>query len=303
RPVSSAIAGEVPAKPVLAGSVPDNHHPQKSSPQHAVPSSPASGPSTAVSQRKRTVKDFTFGVLLGEGSYSTVVEATEIATNKTYAAKILYKRHIIKEKKTKYVQIERDVLHTLNHPFIVKLYYAFQDRDSLYLVLDLASNGELLTWVRKLGSFPLHCARFYLAEIVTAVEYMHSKGIIHRDLKPENILLGEDMHILITDFGTAFQVLSSGSVSESRSPTPPAPATTHQPGRADSGQASSGSEKRANSFVGTAEYVSPELLKDKAVTKASDVWAIGCIAYQLLAGRPPFKAPNEYLTFQKILRL
>ncbi|KAJ1826161.1 serine/threonine protein kinase, partial [Coemansia sp. RSA 2599] len=99
--------------------------------------------------RKRTVDDFSFGRTLGEGSYSTVVEATEKATGRVFAAKILDKRHIIKEKKIKYVNIERDILQALHHPFIVRLHYAFQDSQSLYFIIDLAANGELLSWIRK----------------------------------------------------------------------------------------------------------------------------------------------------------
>ncbi|KAJ2114824.1 serine/threonine protein kinase [Coemansia sp. RSA 922] len=225
------------------------------------------------SARKRAVDDFDFGNTLGEGSYSTVVEATERASGRVYAAKILDKRHIIKEKKIKYVNIERDILQALHHPFIVRLHYAFQDSQSLYFVIDLAANGELLSWIRKLGGLAEECARFYLAEIILAVEYMHMERTLHRDLKPENILLGSDMHILITDFGTA-KMFPKGEA-----------------------------DQRANSFVGTAEYVSPELLTEKSADRNSDLWAIGCIAYQLLAGRPPFKGSNEYQTFQKILKL
>ncbi|PVU99567.1 hypothetical protein BB559_000603 [Furculomyces boomerangus] len=225
--------------------------------------------------RKRVVKDFHFGRTLGEGSYSTVIEATEISTEVVYAAKILDKRHIIKEKKTKYVTIERNVLHILKHPFIIKLHYTFQDTRSLYFIIDIADNGELLTWVRKFGGLSEKCSQFYLAELIVAVQYMHSRGIIHRDLKPENILLGKDMHILVTDFGTA-KILNDSDPNHN--------------------------ESRTNSFVGTAEYVSPELLLDKPPEKSSDIWALGCIAYQLLAGRPPFKGTNEYQTFQKILK-
>ncbi|KAJ1828442.1 serine/threonine protein kinase, partial [Coemansia sp. RSA 2703] len=107
---------------------------------------PAGAPSSIKSNaRKRTVDDFSFGRTLGEGSYSTVVEATEKATGRVFAAKILDKRHIIKEKKIKYVNIERDILQALHHPFVVRLHYAFQDSQSLYFVIDLAANGELLS--------------------------------------------------------------------------------------------------------------------------------------------------------------
>lgn len=240
---------------------------------------------------KKGVKDFNFGRTLGEGSYSTVLAATDRQNLKEYAIKVLDKRHIIKEKKVKYVNIERDTLNRLTeHPGIVRLYYTFQDQQSLYFVLDLASGGELLGVLKRMGSFDLECTRFYGAEILDSVAYMHSRGIIHRDLKPENVLLDREMHVKITDFGTA-KILPD-----------PRPDGSNEYGAA--GNPTDGAETdRAMSFVGTAEYVSPELLRDKNACKASDLWAFGCIIYQLLAGRPPFKAANEYLTFQKILGL
>ena len=240
---------------------------------------------------KKGVKDFSFGRTLGEGSYSTVLAATDRQTQREYAIKVLDKRHIIKEKKVKYVNIEKDTLNRLTeHPGIVRLYYTFQDERSLYFVLDLASGGELLGVLKKTSSFDEECSRFYAAQILDSVEYMHLRGIIHRDLKPENVLLDEQMHVKITDFGTA-KILDIGkegqfgSISVSNDPMDGA------------------DTDRAVSFVGTAEYVSPELLTDKNACKASDLWAFGCIVYQLLAGRPPFKASNEYQTFQKIVNL
>lgn len=99
---------------------------------------------------KKGVKDFTFGRTLGEGSYSTVVAATDRSTLKEYAIKMLDKRHIIKEKKVKYVNIEKNTLNRLgDHPGIVKLYFTFQDDNTLYFVLDLAANGELLGFIKK----------------------------------------------------------------------------------------------------------------------------------------------------------
>lgn len=243
---------------------------------------------------KKNIKDFILGRTLGEGSYSTVIAAKDKQTSKEYAIKILDKRHIIKEKKVKYVYIEKDTLNRLgNHPGIVQLYYTFQDEKSLYFVLSLASNGELLGFVKHFGSLNEECTRYYGAQILDAVQYIHSCGIIHRDLKPENVLLDDKMKIKITDFGTA-KILDSRIKH------------INEPSKEDENNDINDDDSRhsrANSFVGTAEYVSPELLINKVTYKSSDLWAYGCIIYQLFVGRPPFKASNEYQTFQKIINL
>lgn len=245
---------------------------------------------TVVRQVKKGVRDFSFGRILGEGSYSTVYFATDRQTLKEYAIKVLEKRHIIKEKKIKYVNIEKNTLNRLTeHPGIVRLYYTFQDEASLYYVLDLCNNGELLGVLKKTGTFDVECARFYGAQILDSIDYMHSRGVIHRDLKPENVLLDDRMHIKITDFGTAKLLDDPRNPNDDKTTAPEA--------------GNGGDDDRAASFVGTAEYVSPELLTHKSASRASDIWAFGCIIYQLIAGRPPFKAGSEYLTFQKIVNL
>lgn len=225
----------------------------------------------------RGTADFAFLKELGEGSYSTVMLAKDKHTEKLYAIKVLDKRHIVKEKKIKYVGIEKDALNHLGkHTGIIHLFFTFQDENSLYYVLDYASNGELLGLIKKYGTLNCEVTKYYCAQILDALKYIHSKGIIHRDLKPENILLDDGWKIQITDFGTAKML------------------------RKDDGKYVD--DGKAKSFVGTAEYVSPELLNEKSVGKPCDVWALGCIIYQMIAGRPPFKATNEYLTFQQVMK-
>jgi 3-phosphoinositide dependent protein kinase-1 len=156
---------------------------------------------------------------------------------------------------------------TILNPFFV-LFVLFECR--LDYVMELASNGELLKYIRQYGSLSLPVCVFYTAEIVSALEYLHCvQGVIHRDLKPENILLSADWHIKLTDFGTAKIVGTDLNA-------------------------------RSNSFLGTAEYISPELLIEKVCYKASDLWALGCVVYQMIAGRPPFRGVTEYQTFQKV---
>ncbi|XP_008203217.1 3-phosphoinositide-dependent protein kinase 1 isoform X2 [Nasonia vitripennis] len=243
---------------------------------------------TVVPTHKRTPKDFIFGKVIGEGSFSTVYIAKDIHTSKEYAIKVCDKRHIIKEKKSEYVKREKEVLNMLagaKHSF-VRLFCTFQDLERLYFVLSYAKNGELLPYINKVGSFDIECTKFYSAEILRGLEYLHGLGIIHRDLKPENILLDENMHVLITDFGSA-KILKE------------------DPEQLALDKTNSGKyrRERRNSFVGTAQYVSPELLTDKTTSRASDLWALGCIIYQMVAGLPPFRSRSEYLIFQKILAL
>jgi 3-phosphoinositide dependent protein kinase-1 len=225
--------------------------------------------------RLRTPADFDLGEVLGEGSYSTVYLGTERSKNKQFAIKILDKYHIVKEKKVKYVTIEKDVLNRLNHEFCIKLFYTFQDSKSLFFVLEYCCNGDILGLLNSKGRFDRIGTLFYITEIIEGLRYIHSCSILHRDLKPENILLDVKKHIKITDFGSA-KILSEDEQS---------------------------GLKREPSFVGTAEYCSPELLNRQQTTFGVDVWALGCILYQFLVGVPPFKGGSEYLTFQKILNL
>lgn len=233
--------------------------------------------------RKRSASDFVFGKVIGEGSFSTVYLAKDIHTNKEFAIKVLEKRHMIREKKMEYVLREKKVLQILSGcpNYFVKLYCTFQDTERLYFVLTYAKNGELLSFLNKKGLWNIECTKYYATELVLALEELKSKEIVHRDLKPENILFDENWHILLIDFGSAKIVSSNEDKIENEDET----------------------KKRKNSFVGTAQYVSPELLKNTETGYASDLWALGCIIYQMVSGLHPFHAGSEYLIFQKILKL
>ena len=203
-----------------------------------------------------------------------MVKATDKTNGRLFAAKILQKKHIIKNNKVKYVNSEKDVLHRTSHPFIIRLWYTFQDANSLCSVLsfcfarpcflfgsfddadfmlDLAPNGDLLSMILKAGKLPLAQTRFYMAELVAATQYLHSVHVIHRDLKPENVLLDDKWHIKVTDFGSA--ALSTTSETESTFLF-----SFHVPRQH---VLIEHVDPRKSSFVGTAEYVSPELLGDK----------------------------------------
>lgn len=229
---------------------------------------------------KKGIKDFKFGDIIGDGAYSVVKLATAIDSGKKYAVKVLDKAYLIKQKKVKYVNIEKNALQRVNNSYaVIKLYFTFQDESSLYFLLEYAPNGDLLSLLKKYGSLNENAVRYYSAQIIDAINFLHLKGIIHRDIKPENILLDSEWKIKLTDFGTAKLLERIGSSKKYDLLT------------------------RSKSFVGTAEYVSPELLNDSYVDYRCDIWAFGCILFQMIAGKPPFKATNEYLTFQKVMKV
>lgn len=222
--------------------------------------------------RKRSPQDFVFKQELGHGSYSTVFKAIDRTdAGRVYAIKVCSKQHIIKEGKVKYVTIEKNTLSLLTrarHPGIVKLHYTFHDEKNLYFVLDYAAGGELLSLLHRMGTFSEAWARHFTCQLIDAVEFIHSQGIIHRDLKPENLLLSSEGRLMITDFGTA-----------------------------------STASSQCSSFVGTAEYVCPELLLHNQCSFSSDIWALGCMIYQFVQGKPPFRGENELQTFEKTVAL
>mmetsp|Transcript_16046 Transcript_16046/g.34984 ORF Transcript_16046/g.34984 Transcript_16046/m.34984 type:complete len:503 (-) Transcript_16046:1365-2873(-) len=237
-----------------------------------------------VVQRELQTSDFLFGITLGEGAYARVVHAKSKVSSDQFAVKIMEKVHIRRENKIKQVMKERQILTMLSHPFVVKFHFSFQDADYLYMCTDLAPGGELQSLINtkmeeklerglEQEAFDYNMARFYTAEIIEAIEYLHSKKIIHRDLKPDNVLISADGHIRLADFGTSTIIAGEGSEGSPRT-----------------------------SFVGTQDYVSPEVLSgEKAATKACDLWALGCMVFQMLSGISPFREATEYLTFEAIM--
>jgi len=150
----------------------------------------------------------------------------------------------------------------------------------LDFVLEMASGGTLSSFINN-KAMPADACRFYTAEIVLGLEYLHTEHIIHRDLKPENVLLTKEMHVKITDFGTAKMLGGKNVISDEQ--------FAEQVGK-----------QRSGTFCGTPVYVSPETLTGDSCTEGVDLWALGCMIYQFCTGKHLFFGESEYLIFQKI---
>jgi len=205
------------------------------------------------------LEDFDLLKVLGRGAYGKVIQARMKSTGDIYALKILTKDYLIERDEVDRTVNERNVLIKAQHPFLMKLHYAFQTNDKLYFVMDFAVGGELFFHLRKEGKFSEDRARFYASEVLLGLEYLHKNEIIYRDLKPENLLLDGSGHILVTDFGLAKYL----------------------------------NHEKTRSFVGTPEYVAPEVLLGELYDLAVDWWSLGVLIFEMIAGDPPFTSSND----------
>ncbi|KAH9179955.1 Pkinase-domain-containing protein [Lactarius sanguifluus] len=236
--------------------------------------------------------------LLGRGDVGKVFLVREKKTGKLFAMKVLSKKEMIQRKKIKRALTEQEILATANHPFIVTLHHSFQSEDYLYLCMEYCMGGEFF---RALQSRPGKClpedaARFYAAEVVAALEYLHLMGFIYRDLKPENILLHHTGHIMLSDFDLA----KHSGVTGGR------PAAIHQSelnGLPLVDTKSCTANFRTNSFVGTEEYIAPEVIRNSGHTSAVDWWTLGILIYEMIYATTPFKGRERTDTFNNIIGL
>uniref|UniRef100_A0A8C4Q3X8 Protein kinase X-linked n=1 Tax=Eptatretus burgeri TaxID=7764 RepID=A0A8C4Q3X8_EPTBU len=204
---------------------------------------------------------------IGTGTFGRVLLVRERGGEQRWLAlKKMSIADVRKLRQEQHVRNEKEALMEARHPFIVTLFWTHHDTRFLYMLMEYAPGGELFSYLRNLGHFCDSYSRFYAAEVVCALEFLHSHCIVYRDLKPENILLDSHGHIKLTDFGFSKKL-----------------------------------REKTYTLCGTPEYLAPEVIQSQGHDTAVDWWALGILAFEMLSGHPPFFDDNPFGTYQKIL--
>ncbi|EIJ88287.1 aurora kinase A [Nematocida parisii] len=211
--------------------------------------------------------DFEIGASLGRGKFGKVYLAREKKSGFIVALKILLKTEITGCNATKQVRREIEIQSHMKHENILRLYGYFYDDLNVYIILEYAAKGEMFKLLQKKKRFTEQEGAKYIAEMVQALKYIHTKNVIHRDIKPENILIGADNKLKIADFGWAVHNIDS----------------------------------KRYTFCGTMDYLPPEMVCHQKHDKYVDIWGIGVLAYEFVVGNPPFEAKGSTdETFKRI---
>ncbi|PHU24227.1 putative serine/threonine protein kinase IRE3 [Capsicum chinense] len=252
------------------------------------------------SKVRTSIDDFEIIKPISRGAFGRVFLAKKRTTGDFFAIKVLKKADMIRKNAVESILAERDILISVRNPFVVRFFYSFTCRENLYLVMEYLNGGDMYSLLRNLGCLDEDVARVYIAEVVLALEYLHSLRVVHRDLKPDNLLIAHDGHIKLTDFGLSKvglinstddlsgPAVSGTSMMEDDEPQLLAP--EHQQERRD---------KR--SAVGTPDYLAPEILLGTGHGFTADWWSVGVILFELIVGIPPFNAEHPQKIFDNIL--
>ncbi|XP_021909433.1 probable serine/threonine protein kinase IREH1, partial [Carica papaya] len=252
------------------------------------------------SKDRTSIDDFEIIKPISRGAFGRVFLAKKRTTGDLFAIKVLKKADMIRKNAVESILAERDILISVRNPFVVRFFYSFTCRENLYLVMEYLNGGDLYSLLRNLGCLDEDVARVYIAEVVLALEYLHSLRVVHRDLKPDNLLIAHDGHIKLTDFGlskvgliNSTDDLSGPAVSGTsllEDDEPQLSASEHQRER-----------RKKRSAVGTPDYLAPEILLGTGHGATADWWSVGIILFELIVGIPPFNAEHPQQIFDNIL--
>ncbi|CAH0557257.1 unnamed protein product [Brassicogethes aeneus] len=208
------------------------------------------------------------GRFFGKGGFAKCYEITNVQNNLSFAGKIVSKKLMAKQNQKEKMTLEIEIHQSLNHKNIVRFYNFFEDQSNIYIVLELCRKKSMMELHKRRKAISEPETRFYMKQLLSGVNYLHSNKIIHRDLKLGNLFLNDDLHVKIGDFGLAAKIEYDG--------------------------------ERKKTLCGTPNYIAPEILNKKGHSFEVDIWSIGCIMYTLLIGRPPFETSSLKETYSKI---
>ncbi|TID30449.1 hypothetical protein CANINC_000960 [Pichia inconspicua] len=263
--------------------------------------------------RKRRIKpknkDFDILTQVGQGGYGKVYLARKKDTKEICALKVLNKRILKKSDETKHVLTERDILTNTRSEWLVKLFYAFQDSESLYMAMEFVPGGDFRTLLNNAGVLNSTNTRFYLSEMFASVNALHELGYTHRDLKPENFLIDAKGHIKLTDFGLAAGSVSNDRIESMRLRLNQVKDLEYKPKertlieRQELYRSMRAKDiNYANSIVGSPDYMALEILENKPYDYTVDYWALGCILFETIVGYTPFSGSTTDETYSNLKR-
>ncbi|KAL0400881.1 UNVERIFIED_CONTAM: putative serine/threonine protein kinase IRE [Sesamum latifolium] len=246
---------------------------------------------------RTSIEDFEIIKPISRGAFGRVFLARKRATGDLFAIKVLKKADMIRKNAVESILAERDILISVRNPFVVRFFYSFTCRENLYLVMEYLNGGDLFSLLRNLGCLEEDMARVYIAEVVLALEYLHSLSVIHRDLKPDNLLIGPDGHIKLTDFGLS----KVGLINSTDDLSGPSAFLGVDKPKAAVNSSVKREQRKKHSVVGTPDYLAPEILLGMGHGATADWWSVGVILFELLVGIPPFNAEHPQQIFNNII--